>query len=244
MLFVSAEPLAELLADLRRRDPERWITTLWAPARTRPLLAAVLLLDLEIERVVAEAGEPMVAEIRLAWWRERLFDLADGKPPPGQPLLMMLAKEAPSAGVDLRALAGLEDALWPLLGEGPCDLVAMARARGGLLAMALGTIHGVLPSAAAEAAGARIALARFARRAWGRAQPAVLAGLDIWRSTSPQHGEPVERDGARVLAALDALACRDLSAVRVGRPVERPGSAGRQLLIALVMLGLPFRASP
>jgi phytoene synthase len=241
---MTADPLAHLLADLKRRDPERWITALWAPARMRPLLAAVFLLDLELERVVAEAGEPLVAEIRLAWWRERLVDLADGKAPPAQPLLMMLGGKAPSAGVDLRTLAGLEDALWPLLGDGPFDLAAMARARGRLLAGALCALSGASLVPAAEAAGARVALSRFARRPWGRAQPAVSAGLEAWRGTAPQQRVGDERQVPRVLAALDALAARDLVAVRAGKPFERPSSAGRQIMIARVMLGLPFRAAP
>ncbi|WP_448578905.1 squalene/phytoene synthase family protein [Thermaurantiacus sp.] len=239
---MTADPLPDLLAELKRRDPERWIVALWAPAKMRPLLAAVLLLDLELERVVAETGEPLVAEIRLAWWRDRLFDLADGRAPPAQPLLMILGSEAPAAGLDLGALAGLEDALWPLLGDGPFDLAGLAEARGRRLAAAICALADVSLPPAAEAAGARVALSRFVRRPWGRSQQAVDAGLAAWRSTAPQPraGGPVPP----VLAGLDALACRDLVAARTGKPVERPGSAGRQILIARAMLGLPFRAPP
>lgn len=211
---------------------------MWASERLRPALAAVLAFDLELERVAASPGEPMMAELRLAWWRERLSEVAQGALPPPQPLLRALAHHARPAGIDLVALLGIEDALLPILADGPVDAGAVAEARGRALAQALAPVLG--PAGSLAAAAARVAFARFARRPWGRAGERVAAALARWRDgparpfeTASPHGLP------RVLRALDAPARQDLLLIRQGRPLPPPATAGRQARMAWAALGLP-----
>ncbi|WP_448586536.1 squalene/phytoene synthase family protein, partial [Thermaurantiacus sp.] len=111
-------PWSLLLGALRAEDPERHLALLWAPARLRPALLAVLALDTELERLVARARDPLAAELRLAWWRERLSDLAEGRPVPPEPHLEALAASSP----DFADLAALDDGLLPLLADGPLDV--------------------------------------------------------------------------------------------------------------------------
>ena len=61
----------------------------YAPARaTRPTLA-LLALDARLAGIVRSASEPMLAQLRLAWWREQLeIDLTAR--PAGEPLLAVL----------------------------------------------------------------------------------------------------------------------------------------------------------
>ncbi len=59
--------LAELV---RRHDPDRFLATLFAPAAHREALLALYALNHELARAREVASEPMLALIRLQWWRE------------------------------------------------------------------------------------------------------------------------------------------------------------------------------
>jgi phytoene synthase len=111
------DPLAIIADELKQRDRERWLTCLYAAAPARPGLVALFALDAELAHVVATTTEPMLGEIRLAWWRDRLTEL-DSAPAPAQPLLQALQQRALPrlSGADL---ATLEDRWLGLLdGEG------------------------------------------------------------------------------------------------------------------------------
>lgn len=58
--------------DLRAGDPDRWLAHLLAPEAARPHLAALYTFSLDTARVREVVSEPMLGEIRLAWWREVL----------------------------------------------------------------------------------------------------------------------------------------------------------------------------
>ena len=93
---------------MRAGDRDRYLATLYAPAPVRPALFALWALDLELGAVVTGASDAMIAEIKLAWWREALERL-DHAPPPAQPVLQALAAEVLPRGVTGAALARLED---------------------------------------------------------------------------------------------------------------------------------------
>ena len=58
---------------LRRVDPDRWLTSRFVADReARSDLAALYLYDHELGRARRAASTPLLAEIRLAWWREVL----------------------------------------------------------------------------------------------------------------------------------------------------------------------------
>ena len=61
------DPLADLL---RRHDPDRFLTALFAPADRRSALFALYAFNHELARAREVASEPMLALIRLQWWRE------------------------------------------------------------------------------------------------------------------------------------------------------------------------------
>jgi phytoene synthase len=216
-----------LADELKARDRERWLSVLWAPADLRPALIALHAYDLEQQRVVAEAREPMLAEIRLAWWREQLESLSAGKLAPPQPLLRALRHEARPRGVDLTAFSRLEEGFLPLLTEGRLQALPMAKARGEPLFRALLTVLRGRPlsnaeAADADAAGARWALARLWRGGWGQAE-VRLASLD-----PPAFPPPPARPLPPALAALDALAADDWDRLAHGQPPRPQATAGRQ----------------
>lgn len=225
-----------LIADLKLRDRERWLSVLWAPAAARQAMLALHAFDLEQQRVVAEAREPMLAEIRLAWWREQLERLSGGQLAPPQPLLRALRQHARPRGVDLAALSGTEEGFLPLLTEGRLDALALARARGGplfraLLAAALGRPPAPDEAVDAADAGTRWALARLWRGGWGQAE-SRLQELD-----PPQFPSPPSSRLPAPLVALDALAAEDWARLSDGRPLGEPASAARQWRMARAAFG-------
>lgn len=65
---------------VRRHDPDRYLSALFAPAERRPLLLVLYAFNHEIARVGEVVREPMLAEIRLQWWREAAQSARDGHP--------------------------------------------------------------------------------------------------------------------------------------------------------------------
>ena len=68
--------------------------------------------------VVVRSTQPALAAIKLAWWRERLEELDQGKVP-AEPRLQAAAKELVPRGITGAELAGLEDGWAALLEELP-----------------------------------------------------------------------------------------------------------------------------
>lgn len=225
-----------LVADLKARDRERWLSTLWAPAAARGALVALHAYDVEQQRIVAEAREPLLAEIRLAWWREQLEALAQGRLAPPQPLLRALRHQARPRGVDLGALTALEEGLLPLLTPGPIDVLALARARGAALFEALLTAIAGRPLTAPEAAdaaaaGTRFALARLWRDGWGTAAERIGA------AEQPAFPPPPAGPLPAAIRALDALAAEDAGRLARGLPLAPAAAAGRQWRMLRAALG-------
>jgi len=65
---------------VRRVDPDRYLSALFAPAEIRPLLFALYAFNHELARIGETVSEPMVADIRLEWWREAVEGARAGKP--------------------------------------------------------------------------------------------------------------------------------------------------------------------
>ncbi|TBN43896.1 hypothetical protein EYE42_01855 [Paracoccus subflavus] len=67
---------------VRTHDPDRFGATLVADPPDRPGLITLYALNLEIARAPFQSAEPMLAEMRLQWWIDRLAGMGEGKPPP------------------------------------------------------------------------------------------------------------------------------------------------------------------
>ena len=80
--------------------------------------------------VVEQSTQPALGAIKLAWWRERLEELDQGKAP-AEPRLQAAAAELLPRGLSGKDLAGLEDG-WLATLEQPID-VHRAVGRGAIL---------------------------------------------------------------------------------------------------------------
>jgi phytoene synthase len=175
----------------------------------RPALIALFGIDAELGAVVAGTTEPMIGEIRLAWWREALEGL-DGGTVPAQPLLQLVAAELLPRGISGAALAGLEDRWLGMIGNSE---VPAAHVEGGSLLFGL----------AARLLGSDVALGTQLGEAW---------------VTGDAAGLPKVPTLLRSLLGLVRLAARDVARAEKGVPPEAPGSLGRQwLLFKTIALG-------
>jgi len=132
---------AVIAALVRRHDPDRFLTALFAPAERRDALLILYAFNHELARAREVASEPPLALIRLQWWRE----VVEGEPRRHEVATPL--SEAITAGT-------LDpDLLLPLIGareaEAYGDFETLADWRAWLLAGA-----GGLAVAAAAALGA------------------------------------------------------------------------------------------
>src|SRR5581483_8598615 len=70
----------DIAALVRTADPDRYLAALFAPAEKRPRLLTLYAFNIEVARVAEAVRQPMLGEIRLAWWRETLEGARAGKP--------------------------------------------------------------------------------------------------------------------------------------------------------------------
>jgi 15-cis-phytoene synthase len=156
---------------VRRMDPDRWLASRYiGDEAARADVIALYAFNYEISRAAEVASQPLVGEMRLAWWREALEEMFEGRPVRRQPVALALAAAAARRGLERQDLEALVDARlreldpWPLA-EAEVEAYVDATA-GGLMALAARVLS---PEAAAEQT-------RHAARAWGIAGLARLGG--------------------------------------------------------------------
>ena len=205
-------PLVLVIADVRLRDRDRYLSVLYAPAPLRPALFALHGFDLELGSIVAGTTEAMIGEIRLAWWREAV-EAIDRGVVPAQPLLQVIAAELPARGVSGADLAGLEDR-WPgMIGVAQMPATHVAGA-GSLFALM------------ARLLGADATIGRQLGEAWARGDAIGLATV------------PAVPTVLRPLFGLVRLALRDARRESAGAMPEARGNLPRQwLLLKAVAFG-------
>ena len=184
----------------------------YAPASARERWRGLLALDCRLGRIALGAREPVLAQIKLAWWRERLA-MPAAQWPPGEPLLAALHAWDPQRA----ALAGLVDG-WEGLVGAEADAAAVgtlveARAQAcAALADLLG--HG-------EAADEVLGLARV----WARRELAGRLGFVSGPLATPPIRLPRAMRPLLVLVEL-ARSGEGGAALRLARAV-RVGLLGR-----------------
>ena len=163
--------------------------------------------------VFAKASEPALAAIKLAWWRERLEELDEGKVP-AEPRLQAAFAELLVRGIPGSRLAVLEDGWTTLLEPDPAAERISSRG-AGLFTMASRLLGAADPLI--ETAGRLYAL-ESARRSGLMAFPFPTDELN--RLAEHRFPRPL-----RPLAALAALAARDARRRADIEPEATPGRA-------------------
>ena len=65
---------------VERGDAERFAALMAAPVAARGPLAVLYAFNLEVARAPWVTKEPMIAEMRLQWWRDIVAEAAEGRP--------------------------------------------------------------------------------------------------------------------------------------------------------------------
>jgi 15-cis-phytoene synthase len=259
-----------LAALVRRHDPDRFLTALFAPSAQRDALLLLYAFNHELARAREVASEPTLALIRLQWWRE-VIDGASRRHPVATPLAAAigagtLQRDDLHALIDAREIeaepeiATLEAWRAYMLAGAGSVAVAAARLLGAPEPEALrplGAAYGVagsLRSIFSRAAQGRCLLPSDLLAAQGLspeaaiaapASPsvqAVLARLAEEGRALLRQGKHAPVRGAAIAAALPAvLARRDLARWSRLGPSLAPGRRGIGDRLAVTVAGLRGR---
>jgi Squalene/phytoene synthase len=185
-----------VLDTVRRADRDRFLGALFAPEPARADLLALLAFDHELARTRMVTREPMLARIRLEWWREAVAEAGGTGKPRAQPIVESLSETVRRRGLAPQSLVALIDAREEEI-EGPLDVLRAGHALADLELAVLGVDHAPTRQAARAVAAAwlmgegpeqraLLAEARALRREVDRAAlpillPALsLGGMGAW----------------------------------------------------------------
>ncbi len=185
---------------VRRADPDRFLTALFAPADRREALLTLYAFNNELARARESTSQPLLAIIRLQWWREVVEGTAKSHEV-ATPLSALL-----EAGMLDRAEAlALVDAREAETGEIEtlADWRAYALASAGGLAVAAGRVLGAPDPARLRTLGAAYGVAGMLRSvpALARAGRCLLPG-DVLATHGLSPEAVVAAPGAPAVAAV------------------------------------------
>jgi phytoene/squalene synthetase len=186
-----------VLDEVRAADRDRFLAALFAPEPQRRDLLALLALDHELARTRTVTREPMMARIRLQWWREAVAEAAGSGTPRAQPIVESLSETVRRHGLEPQRLISLIDAREEEV-DGPLDVVRTGQALADLQLAVLDVADADTRRAAHAVATAwlmgegseRSALVAEARAQRGNVDPRALPillpalsldGLSAWR---------------------------------------------------------------
>ncbi|WP_071675363.1 squalene/phytoene synthase family protein [Nioella nitratireducens] len=95
---MSVNACAELV---ERGDPDRFLAAMAAPPAARAVLFPLYAFNLEVARAPWVASEPMIAEMRLQFWRDVTEEIGQGKPPRAHEVVAPLADAVPAGAAQL-----------------------------------------------------------------------------------------------------------------------------------------------
>ena len=212
--------------------PEAEVALVWTAPRLRAPLSAAFQFDRRLARIVARTQEPMLGQMRLAWWREALAKPVAERPR-GDAVLDALGELLPGREAALIAMVDGWEVLVTAERLGPDEAARFGAGRGALFA-ALAPDPSARPLAERlGVAGRRWALADAAA---GVSDPQESAALTAAGLEAGSAGGSVRLPSdLRGLAVLEALSLR---ALRAG---GRPLMEGRGAALAIFRAAI-FRA--
>ena len=223
----APDPLGAMV---RRRDPERYLAALFAPAMLRPALLALYGFAAELARAPLVTHEPTIALIRLMWWRETVEGAARAHEV-ATPLAAALAAGMLDRDQLLAVIAAWERAVEAPIAD-RAGWRAWAEGSAGGIAVAAGHLLGAPAPEALRPLGAAEGAARLLRAR------AALPGLGFCllpADALAAHGVSVAdlAAGAPMADALRrALATEALSWLPA--PLPRPGRTALAAVLSVV----------
>ncbi|MGI9169664.1 MAG: squalene/phytoene synthase family protein [Caulobacteraceae bacterium] len=181
---------------VRAVDPDRWLASRFVADRARRAdLIALYAFDGELARVRRMASNPLLAEIRLTWWREAVEEIHACGPVRLHPAARALAETARRRALPRDPLETMVDARLEMLGKPRLNIDEALRWADGVgastAALAARVLDPAAPPEAAVPAGLAwgLVLLRRAGLAWGadfdrRMDEALVAASQAARALS------------------------------------------------------------
>lgn len=221
----QGDPVSEAA---RLGEPDRYIAALYAPEPARGSLIALAAYSGDLARIAATVREPMLAAIRLQWWRDALASGERGAAT-GHPIADRLAPAIASGLLPLGLLLGMGDAAAtrltaPLVSDDQALKSHLSKSYAAafmLASRALGATYSAELEAATQLAGQSYGLARLLA-----AGPALEPGLMADLASRAREALPRAAAAARRLdsALLPAFLPLTMTAPYLGQ-VEGTGAA-------------------
>lgn len=120
-----------VLDTVRAADRDRFLAALFAPEPARRGLLALLAFDHELARTRTVTREPMLARIRLEWWREAMAEAVGAAMPRAQPIVESLSEITRRHNLTAEGLTALIDAREEEI-DGPLDVLRAGHALADL----------------------------------------------------------------------------------------------------------------
>ncbi len=218
---MSLDACARLVA---RGDPDRFLAVLAAPVAARVRLLPLYAFNLEVARVPWVTDEPLIAEMRLQFWRDVLAD----DHPPAHEVAGPLWQAMHESGIDSKELDRIVQArLWDVGRRAHADAAALAAYLDDTAAGLMWAAGRVLGAPAAAEGGLRDLGWAAGLANYLRAVPALQAKGRI----------PLVDDRARAISELAEQGLARLSSARAqrhgfgaGRPAALAGWLARPIL--------------
>ena len=214
---------------IARVDPDRWLASRFiADPAARADVVALYAFDHELWRARARASNPLIAEIRLTWWREALDEIFEVRAVRRHPTAEALAAAVRARGLPRAPLEAMIDGQIEALdaaAPSSADALAWADAVEGSAARLAAMI--LDPAAPAEAAAP-------AGRAWGLAL-LLRRGLATREALAAPLAEALAaaRAGAGSLGVAALPAALPARLARFDLAGRRPGPFGQRLALVL-----------
>jgi phytoene synthase len=209
--------------------PEADLALAWSPPKVRAPLSVAFQLDRRLARIIARTSEPMLGQMRLAWWRDALgTPIADR--PRGDAVLDAIGVQW--AGREAAPVSLVDG--WEVLVSaerlGPAEIDAFGTQRGAFFC--------ALDDAAARKVAARIAAAGFR---WAIADAATAVSDADERAALVEAGLARIAPGGPMPRALRGLAVLEALALRALRGGGRPLMEGRGAPLAALRAAIFLR---
>lgn len=166
---LSVAAIGPCAALVERGDPDRHAAVMAAPVAARGPLLVIYALNLEVARAPWVTQEPMIAEMRLQWWRDVVAEAGAGRPARAHEVAGPLAALIGAAGLPVAVLDRLIEARrWDVYREPFADQAALEAyledTGAGLMWLAGAALGaGAADEAALRAVGWAAGLAGFLR---------------------------------------------------------------------------------
>lgn len=148
---------------VRDEDRDRFLATLFAPARVRPALFSIYAFDIEVAHISGRVSEPLAGEVRLQWWRDVITGISreqGGGSPVAAALIDTIGRYKLPEQIFVDLIEAQRDALYrkPVETIGEFEQWA-AMTHGGIFALAARILSGNGPELDEISRDAGIALA-------------------------------------------------------------------------------------